>query len=120
MKGKEATNSSSPFRVKRFDDDVYRWIYELDMYRNPIILITVFKVLGISAAIIFVISLIIQLVTGEFSFRFDPDEFKVIGIVVLVFVAITIVSYFIVAKQYGGKYGSGHISGLLDRKQTRS
>ena len=55
-------------------------------------------------AIIFVISLIIPLVTGEFSFRFDPDEFKVIGIVVLVFVAITIVSYLIVTKQYGGKY----------------
>ena len=104
MKGKEATNSTSPFWVRRFDDDVYRWIYELDMYRNPIILITVFKVLGISAAIIFVMSLIIQLVTGEFSFRFDPDEFKVIGIVVLVFVAITIVSYLIVTKQYGGKY----------------
>ena len=104
MKGKEATNSTSPFWVRRFDDDVYRWIYELDMYRNPIILITVFKVLGISVAIIFVISLIIQLVTGEFSFRFDPDEFKVIGIVVLVFVAITIVSYLIVTKQYGGKY----------------
>ena len=104
MERNEMAKDISPFRVRRFDDGVYRWIYELDMYRNPIILITVFKVLGISVAIIFMISLIIQLATGQFSLQFDPDELKVIGGVVLVFVAITFLSYFIVAKQYGGKY----------------
>ena len=91
MERNEMAKDISPFRVRRFDDDVYRWIYELE-------------VLGISVAIIIAISLIILLATGQFSLQFDPDELKVIGGVVLVFVAITVLSYFIVAKQYGGKY----------------
>ena len=27
-------------------DGIYRWTYELNMYRNPTVLITVLKVLG--------------------------------------------------------------------------
>ena len=104
MERANKSTETSPFRVRRFDDGVYRWIYELNMYKNPIILFTVFKVLGVAAAIVFVFSLIMQLVTGSFSFRFDPDEFKIVVIVVLVFVGITVLSYLIVAKQYGGKY----------------
>ena len=92
------------YRVRKFDDGIYRWIYELNMYKNPIILITVFKVLGMAVVIVFVLSIIIQLVTGSFSVEFDPDGLKVIIGILLVLVAITVLSYFIVAKQYGGKY----------------
>ena len=92
------------YRVRKFDDGIYRWIYELNMYKNPIILITVFKVLGMAVVIVFVLSIIIQLVTGSFSVEFGPDGLKVIIGILLVLVAITVLSYFIVAKQYGGKY----------------
>ena len=34
-------------RVRRCEDDKYRWIYELDMHRNPSIFLTVVKVTGI-------------------------------------------------------------------------
>ena len=29
-------------------DGIYRWTYELNIYRNPTVLITVLKVLGLS------------------------------------------------------------------------
>ena len=103
-KSGEKTMGTDTFRVRKFDDGIYRWIYELNMYKNPIILITVFKVLGMVAVIVFMISTIIQLIAGNFSLEFNPDGLKVIVGVVLVLIAITVLSYFIVAKQYGGKY----------------
>ena len=39
-------------RVTFYPDGKYRWVYEVPMLKNPSILIDVYKVLGISFAIV--------------------------------------------------------------------
>ncbi len=43
------------------DDGIYRWMYEFHMMKNPVILFTVWKVLGMSAAIIALFGFVISL-----------------------------------------------------------
>ena len=42
-------------RVWRCPDGVYRWYYEYSMMKNPVILYTVWRVIGMSLAIVFLI-----------------------------------------------------------------
>ena len=46
-------------------DGVYRWTYEMDMLRNPTIMISVWKVLGISFGVVFLFDLIVSLFGGN-------------------------------------------------------
>lgn len=60
-------NETDPKRVVRCPDGVYRWVYELDMYRNPVVLYAVLKVLGLSAVVVAVFLFLIFLVENKFS-----------------------------------------------------
>ena len=61
--------------------------------------------MGISAAIVAVFVFLISLPDiFRYGFHFDADNVKVIGILILVFFAISIVAYLVVAKSYGWKY----------------
>ena len=100
-------------RLVHCSDGLYRWIYELNMYRNPIIFYTVVKVLGISFAVVAVFMFIVSLFDSGFSLSSVFDGFgdmlhqsdtKYAFIALLVFLGVVVLSYFIVAKSYGGKY----------------
>ena len=85
-------------------DGKYRWYYELPMMKNPTILFTVWKVLGISFGIVFLFVAIIDMAAGG-----DPLEalwftLKIFLIIAAVFLAISLLAYFIVAASFGFKY----------------
>ena len=90
-------------RVSRCEDGKYRWLYELDMYKNPSIFYTVAKVVGI--CLLLPIGMIVFLGIRERQSLTDilmelAPVYVVIGILVL----ITGFSYWYVAHMYGGRY----------------
>lgn len=54
------------YRVRKYDDGIYRWIYELDLKRNLSVLYTTLKVICFSILIPLVILLLIFLFEGNF------------------------------------------------------
>lgn len=86
-------------------DGTYRWVYEFRMMKNPVILFTVWKVLGMSAAIIGLFGFVISLPDIiRYGFSFDSSEWKIPLILLIVFIAISLLAYVIVAASYGWKY----------------
>ena len=89
-------------RVQRCADGKYRWIYELNMLTNPAIILVVFKIYGAIFAVIILLMFIGALCNGTLV-NFLGD-FKIMLIFLLVFSAVIVVAYLIVAARNGGKY----------------
>ena len=86
-------------------DGVYRWNYEFDMLRNPTILFTVWKVLGIAFGAVYLFTLILDLFQGVIKSLADLwDASKLFVILAGVFLVISVIAYLILAALYGGKY----------------
>jgi len=86
-------------------DGAYRWVYEFDMIKNPTILITVWKVLLMSFAIVIFIMLFFTII--EDGLDDIPDLIGFFGgfvLIMLFMAALSAVAYFIVAMSYGLKY----------------
>ncbi len=84
-------------------DGVYRWIYEFPMMKNPVILFTVFKVLGLSAGTVYLFVLALTLWDGAGV----NDVLSLTGVFLLVLLFIFVLSavaYVLVAWSYGWKY----------------
>ena len=81
--------------IERGKDRKYRWIYELNLYKNFTVLYTVWLVLGISFGLVLIVAFIAS------------KSVKVLIIFALLFVAIVIISiiaYLLYAAFHGGKY----------------
>ena len=85
-------------------DGKYRWFYEFKMLKNPTILFTVWKVLGISFGIVFLFVAIIDCIDSVTPLESLLGTLKVFGILVGIFFFISLLAYFIVAATYGFKY----------------
>lgn len=91
--------------IWRCPDGIYRWTYEYHMLRNPTILFTVWKVLGISFGAVFLFTLIIDLIQESITSIADLwAASKVFVILAGVFFVLSILSYFILAAVFGWKY----------------
>lgn len=101
---KEEYENFAEERVTLCTDGKYRWVYYFDMLKNPVILFTTWRVLGISGFIIWVGAMIISLLDGSL----DLDVFLGITrgflLITLFLCFLGIFAYLIVAKQYGWKY----------------
>ena len=87
-------------------DGIYRWYYSVPMLKNPVILISVLKVMGLSFLIVYLITILMGL--GD-MIRYPEwgvfwDLTKGFLILALVFLGITILAYLIVAACYGWEY----------------
>jgi hypothetical protein len=83
-------------------DDGLRWVYELKMWRNPTVLLTVWKVFGLCALIPGLIVLV-----GLIGDGIEAALFVFVRIASITFGVITVlvfISYAILASIYGGKY----------------
>ena len=84
-------------------DGKYRWSYAFDMLKNPVILFTTWKVLGLSALIVVLFTALMALIEGSFGLP-DSDNMKIIVILVIVLFVLSIIAYLVVAGSYGWKY----------------
>ena len=86
------------------DDGKYRWLYQFDMLKNPVILFTTWRVLGMSFFIVWAFTLTMSLI--EDGFKLDAfigitRGFLLLG---LFMCALGVVAYLIIAGQYGWRY----------------
>jgi len=86
-------------------DGKYRWYYELDMLKNPTILFTVWKVLGIAFGIVILLFVVMDLIQGTISSISDVwPALKLFAYLVPIFFVLAIIAYLILAAIYGWKY----------------
>ena len=90
--------------VLQCPDGKYRWTYEVDMLRSPVILHDVFWVLGATVIIVFIIHVVIMLLAGELSFEGLWFGVRMVGLVGLILLVLSFPAYWIVAKKNGNKY----------------
>lgn len=91
--------------ILRCPDGVYRWYYELSMLKNPVILFTTWKVLGIAFGALWLFVLISSAVTDSL---YGWDGFWnltwVFILLTLAFGVLTVLAYLLVAACFGWRY----------------
>lgn len=84
-------------------DGIIRWNYEMNMWKNPTILITVWKVLLIGGSVPILLVTILTLIEEGFA-----EAMSVFGMMAVIIIAIVtglaVIAYPIVALSYGGVY----------------
>lgn len=86
-------------------DGVYRWTYEYNMLKNPSVIFTVWKVLGISVGIIFAFGLIFSILGGNIQGWGDVLGMGKIALIVSgIMLGLSIIGYLVLAAVYGNKY----------------
>ena len=90
--------------MTRNADGIYRWTYELNMYRNPTVLITVLKVLGLSMGLVWLFTVLISM--GDRRFWWDGflSMTKGFALVMLGFIVLGAIAYYLYALIQGGRY----------------
>ena len=81
--------------VRLCSDGKYRWVYEMNLLKNPTIFITVLKVMMISIGIVWLFGLIIGL--GDMKLEYFLFWTKLSSIMLGVFVVLTIIGVLITA-----------------------
>ena len=85
--------------VRLCNDGKYRWVYEMNLLKNPTIFITVLKVMMISVGIVWLFGLVIGL--GNMSLDYFRFWTKLSGIMLGIFVVFTIIGVLITAAILG-------------------
>ena len=66
-------------------DGVYRWTYEYNMLKNPTIIFTVWKVLGIAVGVVLAFDLLLGLIEGNFQ---SAEDWQGLGMLFLILTGI--------------------------------
>ena len=91
-------------RVTLCKDGKYRWVYEMDMLKNPSILFDIWKVFGITIAIMVGMALIIGLLSGDLDLKMLAELCQSLGIVVAAIAVVSTLGYLLYAAITGWKY----------------
>jgi len=91
-------------RVMLCKDGKYRWIHEVNMFKNPSILLDVWKVLGITMLIVIVIVGFILVISGDLDVDGMLGMGKAMFITAAIMAVLSIIGYLVYALIAGGKY----------------
>jgi hypothetical protein len=93
-------------KVRLCKDGKYRWTYPMSMLKNPVLFLTVIKVLGsiMAGILVFVILLSRWDDITSGNFKVLLYDLRIFGYIMLGGLVITILAFLIVAAQYGGNY----------------
>ena len=89
--------------IKKCEDGSYRWVYEFDMLKNPIILLTVLKIFLLVLVGMWVVFGLFRIGNDGFVGAFVAQA-KELLIPALILFGLSIVAYIILACIYGWKY----------------
>ena len=89
--------------IKKSDDGAYRWVYEFDMLKNPIILLTVLKIFLLVLVGMWIIFGLFRIGNDGFIGAFAAQT-KELLIPAAILLALSIAAYIILACIYGWKY----------------
>lgn len=99
----QATRLVSP-GVTLGEDGVMRWVYELNMWKNPTLIITIWKLLLLTALVPALLVGVLRLVDGDGLSAALGTFAQVGGLVAVVVTALMLMAYPLVALINGGKY----------------
>lgn len=85
--------------VRLCSDGKYRWVYEMNMLKNPTIFFTVLKVMMISLGIVWLFGLVIGI--GNMSLGYFLFWTKLTGIMIGIFFVLTIIGVLVTAAVLG-------------------
>lgn len=91
------------YRIKKFEDGKYRWLYDLDLRKNLSILYTTIKVVLISFLVPLVLLMILFAIEGNLINALK-DLLPIYFLIGIVLVFITLISYYIVVRYYKGRF----------------
>ena len=97
-------NEKTDSRVTLCPDGKYRWVFEVPMLKNPSILYDVYKVLGISIGVVWLLNVLLIGCEEGFSLENLWSSTYIILVVLLILAVIGLIAYVIVAWCYGWKY----------------
>ena len=100
--GSLAPNDYRGSRVRLCEDGKYRWMYEMSFLTNPSIFLTVFKVFACVIIGMFLFFVIIAAINGDWKTLVGMT--KACGVMLAIFLGLTIISMFVMAAIYRGKY----------------
>lgn len=86
------------------EDGVQRWMYELNLWRNPTVVITVFKVLALAALAPGLLVLVLGIAEGDGLLVSLAQFIKIYGGLLLVLFLLMIPAYVLVSVINGGRY----------------
>ena len=89
--------------IKKSDDGTYRWVYEFNMLKNPIILLTVLKIFLLVLVGMWVVFGLFRIGNDGFVGAFALQTKELLIPAVILF-GLSIVAYIILACIYGWKY----------------
>ena len=89
--------------IKKSDDGAYRWVYEFNMLKNPIILLTVLKIFLLVLVGMWIIFGLFRIGNDGFIGAFAAQT-KELLIPAAILLALSIAAYIILACIYGWKY----------------
>ncbi len=103
----ETSHSSTQKITKEItlgEDGVYRWAYDLNLYKNPTILFVLWKIFGCIMGGMYL--LLTLLSVGDHGFWFDGflEQTKAFALLTLGILVLTLVGYLVYAVYIGGKY----------------
>ena len=89
--------------IKKCDDGTYRWVYEFNMLKNPIILLTVMKIFLLVLVGMWVVFGLFRIGNDGFIGAFVAQTKELLIPAAIIF-CLSIVAYIILACIYGWKY----------------
>lgn len=102
--GDSITESSKQTSCENDGKNVKRWVYQLNLWQNPTIIITVFKVLALAALAPGLLVLVLGVVEGDGLLMALTQFVKIYGGILLVLFLLMIPAYVLVSVINGGKY----------------
>ena len=90
--------------ITKTKEGTFRWVYEVNLYKNPTIIILVGKILAISLGIVFLFLVGLLAIEGDLSFEELGNLLLMFGGIAAVLFVISIIGYLIYAAVMGGRY----------------
>ena len=111
------------YRVKLYEDGKYHWMYDLNMLKNPAVLIDLFKVMGISVLIVACLLLFIQACENGLHLEELSFVLKLTGIMAAIMIVLCLLGYLLYAAMSGWKYTAHFImdeNGVVHEQAPRA
>ena len=90
--------------ITRGEDGVYRWVYELNLYTNPTILVLIWKIFGVICLGMWILMVLMDIGDSDFWWAGFFDVTRACLLFTLGFLLLCLVGYLVYAMMMGGKY----------------
>ncbi len=120
---KQIPKIESDYRVRLYGDGKYHWKYDLNLLKNPSVLIDVYKALGMTILITGFILFLIQACSSGFHLEEMGFVLKITGLMAAIFLVLSILGYLLYAALSGWIYTVEFImdeKGVLHQQSPRS